>query len=256
MKTIAIVSAKGGVGKSSLSANLGVALLKTGYPVLLVDLDPQNALGMHLGAPQTSHGIAQASLQNQNWSEAVISTESGAYLLPYGQVSETERMAFEELIAQNATWPVADLTRLSLKTDTIVIFDTPPGPSVYLQQVLKSVDLAVAVTLSDMASYATLPIMERLLSEYGRSRPEFLGAYYIVNQTDSNRPLLRDVNQVLKSSLQQRLIGQVHQDQAVRDALAQQQDILAFSPYSQAAHDIQACASGIAKLLFGESKQQ
>ncbi|MGO3742125.1 cellulose biosynthesis protein BcsQ [Kerstersia sp.] len=255
MKTIAIVSAKGGVGKSSLSANLGVALLKTGHPVLLVDLDPQNALGMHLGAPQTSLGIARATLQQEDWSKAVVSTAPGAYLLPYGQASETERMAFEEHIAQTPAWPLADLDRLSLKSDTIVIFDTPPGPSVYLQQVLKSADLAVAVTLSDMASYATLPIMERLVNEYGRSRPEFLGAYYIVNQTDSNRPLLRDVNNVLKSTLQQRLIGQVHQDQAVRDALAKHQDVLGFAPYSQAAHDIQACATRIGNLLFGDRKQ-
>ena len=49
MFVIAVVSAKGGVGKTTLSANLGVGIAQRGYPVLIVDLDPQNAMQWHLG---------------------------------------------------------------------------------------------------------------------------------------------------------------------------------------------------------------
>ncbi len=41
MKTLAIVSQKGGVGKTTIAVHLAVAAAKNGYSVAIVDLDPQ-----------------------------------------------------------------------------------------------------------------------------------------------------------------------------------------------------------------------
>lgn len=43
MRVIAFVSSKGGVGKSTLSACVGVELAKAGHSVYLLDLDPQQS---------------------------------------------------------------------------------------------------------------------------------------------------------------------------------------------------------------------
>ncbi len=62
MRCIALINQKGGVGKTTTAVNLGAALAEAGRRVLLVDLDPQANLTLHLGREPsaeepTSYGV-------------------------------------------------------------------------------------------------------------------------------------------------------------------------------------------------------
>ena len=48
-RVIAMINQKGGVGKTTTTVNIGAGLTRLGYRVLLIDLDPQAHLTLHVG---------------------------------------------------------------------------------------------------------------------------------------------------------------------------------------------------------------
>lgn len=54
MRRIAVINQKGGVGKTTTTANVAAALARAGHRVLAFDLDPQSHLSLHLGLDPAS----------------------------------------------------------------------------------------------------------------------------------------------------------------------------------------------------------
>lgn len=240
MNIIAVVSAKGGVGKTTVTANLSTALVETGNAVLAIDLDPQNALRMHFGMPHQDYsGIAQEVLAGRPWHEAVFRNAFGVNFLPYGTVSEEERTLFENFLAQDEDWLARCLSELDLPDNAFVTIDTPPGPSIYLTQALRAANFALMVAIPDAASYITLPAMENLIRHYCYHRPGFRGAAFVLNQVDTALGLERDIQSVVRAQLGNNVAPiSIHRDASVSEALAYEQSVLTYARHSQASHDI------------------
>ncbi len=49
MRRIAVINQKGGVGKTTTTVNVGAGLARAGHRVLMIDLDPQAHMTLHLG---------------------------------------------------------------------------------------------------------------------------------------------------------------------------------------------------------------
>ncbi len=250
MKIIAIVSAKGGVGKTTFSANLGTEFARTGLPTVAIDLDPQDALRLHFSAQAPGpEGLVQATLAALPWRQHFLRTGNACELLPYGRVQESSREAFEQVLREQPRLLQDSLQGLRLPQDAVVILDTPPGPSAYLTQALGVCNAAVVVLLSDAASYATLPMMQALLQRYCLSRSDFSDYAYLVNQVDHSRQLNSDVAYVMRMQFGARSLAPVHQDQAIPEALASNQFVGDYDPLSRAAHDLGAVSEQLLRML-------
>lgn len=81
---IALANQKGGVGKTTSTYNLGVALADIGQKVLLLDLDPQGGLTYYAGFEPEELGqtIYHCLVRNTSPKEVMLSNEFGVDLLP------------------------------------------------------------------------------------------------------------------------------------------------------------------------------
>lgn len=252
LTVLAVVSPKGGVGKTSVAANLAVALSQQGRAVVLVDLDPQNSARLHFqwAPPDSWEGVVPQDLMRAPWADAMSPLQFGVRTLPYGVVAEEDRRHFERGLEADAGWLRSGLEAMGFAAGTLVIIDTPPGASVYMRQALTAADVSLVVMLPDAGSFATLPSMERWIEDYASPRPEFQGAYYLVNRMNRARVLCRDVLAAASELLGDRLVPQqLHFDAAMEEALASQLPVACYAANSQAAQDIDQIAAWLLERL-------
>lgn len=237
MRTIAFMSGKGGVGKTSLTAGVACALRRHGYKVLAVDLDPQNSLRLHLGmdvsdpAGLIREGVARESL---------FVSPSGVHFLPFGRADSQDLQAFTAMLQEHPDWLSGHLRGLEGIGFDFVCIDTPPGASPFLQQALHAAQHALVVVLADAASYATLGQTHDLIRQHTAERADFRGPHVLLNQVPLQGTLGHLVRSALVEDAEWRLVpSSVHRDPRMGQALARQTTVVDAAPESMVAMDIE-----------------
>jgi cellulose synthase operon protein YhjQ len=253
MIVLSVISMKGGVGKTSITANLASALsrLPNAPLIAVIDLDPQNALQWHFGFnEQQSPGLCSLAVNGGTLRDACVKTDKGTLCYPYGYADEPTRRDFEALLTEDPEWLKQQLVNLNLPKNTIFLIDTPPGQSPYMAQAISSANIALVVLLADGASYATAPTMETAFEEMIPLNP-YLKSAYLLNQIDPTNTLANDIQVMLRHRLGERLIPiHISEDEAVREALAFQQSVLVYDENGLAGNDFKSLASWVIGLDF------
>jgi chromosome partitioning protein len=140
MRKIAVLNQKGGVGKTTTVVNTAAALAGMGLKVVVVDLDPQAHLTIHLGLEP--HAIRASSYEvltkEAKFEEEILLVRPNLWLLPadinlVGAESELVSVVGRETILREAIEPVED------KFDYLVI-DCPPSLGLLTLNALAAVE--------------------------------------------------------------------------------------------------------------------
>lgn len=254
MPLIAVSSPKGGVGKTTLVANLGVALAGLGWRVTLIDFDVQNALRLHFDRPIDDLSGYAARAAEVDWERAAKAVAPGIRLLPYGFVDHRQRLRLDAALADGgAAFLAARLRPMLAGARDIVLADTPPGPTPALEALEGLADLRIAVLLSDATSLALLP-QAIAAGRFFRHPPSAeRPLQLILNQINVKRRLSRDIAAFVQQRTHGLLLGTVRQDEALAEAVAEQDNIFGYAPHSGAAQDIMAIAKRLNQSLIERS---
>jgi len=174
-RVIAVTSGKGGVGKSTLSANIAYTLAKRGFKVGLMDADIGLAnldVMFNVRAPKT---ILHVLKGEATFSDIVVQLEENLWLIP-GE-SGDEILKYSDATIVHRFLDEAQ----SLENLDFLIVDTGAGIGDTIQMFLKAADDVVVVTIPDPAAITDAYAMIKVI---GKFRHEILMA---INQVKNAR---------------------------------------------------------------------
>ncbi len=252
MPLICFASPKGGVGKTTLAANVAGELSRSGLRVVALDLDPQNCLRLHLGVPlQHASGFTHVLAERPDWRDYEIETSSGVSLLPHGSTTMGDAIALAVAIADDPTLLQRPIDDVVSSGEVCLVVDTPPGPSSLLAALLPRIDLLITVLLVDATSLSLIPPLEDgscyASEQTDPAKAPAMG--FILNQFDPRSRLGSTIADAASQHLQDRLLGIVYRDEYVAEAIAAQKLLSDYAPASKAGHDIRAISRTIQQRL-------
>jgi chromosome partitioning protein len=163
--TIAVLSQKGGVGKTVTVANLGVGLAELGKRVLMVDFDPQADLSASWGLedddprPRIEEFLGARDGRVADALYDIVLDNAGGRLALVPTEYEALRGWTARLI-DGSNCDLADLLDRLRERFDLVLIDTPAGDTVFGRQAMVAADEAIVPMLP---GYQELRALTRVL---------------------------------------------------------------------------------------------
>ncbi len=231
-RTITVASGKGGTGKTTITANLGIALTQLGYDVTIVDADITMAnleliLGME-GLPVTLQNVLAGEARIE---EAVYVGPGGVKVIPAGVSLEGLRKANPEKLEEV-------LTRIIGSTD-ILILDAPAGLERSAVIAIAAAQELLLIVNPEIASI-TDGLKTKIVAE--RLGTKTLGA--VINRLTGWG--IDMAKSEIEAILETKVIGIIPEDPEVRKSAAFGKPVILSAPNSPASLAIRDLAYTIA----------
>ena len=233
MKIIAISNHKGGVGKTTSAVNIGAALVRKGYKVLLVDLDPQANLTQSFNVTADTFTIYDYIKSTQNI--IPIQVKPGMFIIP----SSLDLSAAEVEISSEPgrEYILKDiLSKIEMSFDYILI-DCPPSLSVLT---INAFTASHSVIIPMQAEYLPLRGLAKLTEVVNkikaRLNPSLEIRCVFLTKFDNRKILNRDIAESVKNFFGDRLLNNyISTSIALAEAPSQGKDIFMYNNTSKPA---------------------
>lgn len=238
-KIITLIGTRGGVGTSTITTNVAVALADKGHSTLLVDLSPSfsilaDMLGLNI--EQSAVGLFRGTggvISTSVIKELIVNHPSGVRLL-WADVFPEE---YGSITRNNVDVLMQETGNLS----DFIIVDIPASPSDHAIAALTAADTVVVVTGSAKESLERIDTSITRLSRFGVDSNKI--KLILVDRTGNSN------NHTLTSVSGLPVLGFVHfGDNECAEAEAKNTPVILNAPFSKITEDIYEIAIRISKL--------
>jgi septum site-determining protein MinD len=232
--SITIASAKGGVGKTTLTVNLGIALAKLNKKVAIVDADIELAdLGLHLGMRDMKTTLHTVLSGNAPISEALYPGPGGIKVIP----GSLDINALKTVIPEGLKKHLKKL----LGNFDFLLLDTPSGLGRPAIAALAAGHGTILVVIPEITSISDTLKTKIIVDRLGIP---IIGA--VLNRVTKNESEL--TIKEIESILGVDIIATIPEDPNFRTAITYENPLVLLSPESQAATAIKHLADNISDL--------
>lgn len=257
MRRIALINQKGGVGKTTTTVNLGAALARAGRRVVVIDLDPQANLSLHLDVQLASGEPSSYAvlLGNSSFAAALRDTTTpGLRLLPSnidlsGAELELANAFGRELILRDAidSWEKEHREKHGEAPADYVLLDCPPSLGLLSVNGLVAAHEAV---ISVQTEFFALQGMTKLVDVVGllrrRLNPRLEVTGFLPCLYDNRTKLAREVIAELRSYFPGKVFTRpIAKNIKLAEAPSYGKTIFEYAPESSGAQDYELVAQEV-----------
>jgi flagellar biosynthesis protein FlhG len=238
VRVIAVTGGKGGVGKTTVSINLALALRLAGREVMLLDADLGLANVDVLLGLQPAFNLAHVLEGKCRLEDTIIEGPMGLQIVP----APSGRRRMTELTRSELAGVIAAFSELQRPLDTLII-DTAAGISESVVTFCQAAQEVVVVVCNDPASltdaYALIKVLSR---DYGVTRVQIVPN--IVRHASEGRELFDNLSRVTERFLDVTLnyLGSVPHDELLRKSVQRQRAVIEAYPNSPSANAMRSIA--------------
>ena len=205
-RTLVFAQGKGGVGKTTLAANVSALAAAAGHRVLLLDLDQQGNIARDLGfQPDSGDDLLHALISTRDALPVVRDVRAGLDVVPGGPAVGDAAVLFAGRQQRGGATleDVLEAKLAAVQADyDLIVIDTPPGDRVIVEAALSVATSVVIPTRMDEASIdGVTRVAERFLAVRDRNPDLTLAGVVLFAIASRTTRLERDVRAALEATL-------------------------------------------------------
>jgi len=236
-KVYAILSGKGGVGKTTTAINLGISIKNLGKEVVIVDTNMTTPnVGLHLGSPIVPVTLNHVIKDEAKVEEAIYEHETGTKILP-------SSLSINELKGINPD-RISDVTRRLRKISEHILLDSPAGLGDDSKASIDAADEIIIVTNPEITAVTDALKTIKLAEQRNKKVVGAIVTRHTGKKWEMNLPTIHDMLEVP-------IIGVIPEDDSVKESHRMKNAVILTHPKSKAAKAYRTLAQ---RVVYPEGK--